>query len=80
MGNEQNLLSNQKAGKLMNVTRNKLLKYGSNMQITPDRGLKMTNFRNHLLKACECIEKMSGIQYSKQDQLKQIDNLLAVGH
>ena len=35
----------------------------------------MTDFRNQLLKARECVEKMPGIQYSKQDQLKQIDIL-----
>ena len=35
----------------------------------------MMDFRNQLLKARECIEKMPGIQYSRQDQLKQIDIL-----
>ena len=35
----------------------------------------MMDFRNQLLKARECIEKMPGIQYSRQDQLKQIDVL-----
>ena len=28
LGNEQKFLSNQKAGKIMNVTRNKLLSHG----------------------------------------------------
>lgn len=36
---------------------------------------KMIDFRNQLLKARECIEKMPGIQYSSKDQLKQIDIL-----
>lgn len=35
----------------------------------------MLDFRNQLLKARECVEKMPGIQYSSKDQLKQIDVL-----
>ena len=35
----------------------------------------MLDFRNQLLKARECVEKMPGIQYSSKDQLKQIDIL-----
>ena len=40
-----------------------------------DVNQKMTDFRNQLLKARECVEKLPGIQYSKEDQLKQIDIL-----
>ncbi|XP_060600516.1 mediator of RNA polymerase II transcription subunit 9-like [Ruditapes philippinarum] len=40
-----------------------------------DVNQKMLDFRNQLLKARECVEKMPGIQYSRQDQLKQIDIL-----
>ena len=40
-----------------------------------DVNQKMTDFRNQLLKARECVEKMPGIQYSKQEQLKQIEIL-----
>ena len=40
-----------------------------------DVNQKMLDFRNQLLKARECVEKMPGIQYSRHDQLKQIDIL-----
>lgn len=40
-----------------------------------DVNQKMLDFRNQLLKAREVVEKMPGIQYSRQDQLKQIDIL-----
>ncbi|KAL3876931.1 hypothetical protein ACJMK2_034711 [Sinanodonta woodiana] len=40
-----------------------------------DVNQKMTDFRNQLLKAREVIEKLPGTQYSRDDQLKQIDIL-----
>ncbi|KAH3869333.1 hypothetical protein DPMN_032496 [Dreissena polymorpha] len=40
-----------------------------------DVNQKIIDFRNQLLKARECVEKMPGIQYSRQDQRKQIEIL-----
>ncbi|XP_033747444.1 mediator of RNA polymerase II transcription subunit 9-like [Argopecten irradians] len=46
-----------------------------------DVSQKMTDLKSQLQRARECVEKMPGIQYSKTEQLKQIDvlrNQLAV--